>query len=209
MITETEVKRILVQNLKFDVKKIKKLDKFVKNLLIYNKKRNLIAKSTEKQVWDRHILDSAQLIRFIDTNYCTGIADLGSGAGFPGIILALYYQNYNFHVKLYEKSPIKSAFLSNITKLLKLKCKIICSDVNLTKIESNHIVCRAFKKLPHILNISRENCVKKHKIIVMKGKNAQEEINNTSQMRNFKYRLENSITDNDSKIIILNAEQKL
>ena len=153
--------------------KIKKLDNFVKNLLIYNKKRNLIAKSTEKQIWDRHILDSAQLIKLIDTNYCTGIADLGSGAGFPGIILALYYQNYNFHVKLYEKSPIKSAFLSNISKLLKLKCEIICSDVNSIKIESNYIVCRAFKKLPHILNISRENCVKKHKIIVMKGKNAQ------------------------------------
>ena len=206
MITETEVKRILVQNLKFDVQKIKKLDNFVKNLLIYNKKRNLIAKSTEKQVWDRHILDSAQLIKFIDTKYCTGIADLGSGAGFPGIILALYYQNYNFHVKLYEKSPIKSAFLLNISKLLGLKCKIICRDVNSIKIESNHIVCRAFRKLPHILNISRENCVKKHKIIVMKGKNALEEINNTSQMRNYEYRLENSITDNDSKIIILNAE---
>ena len=206
MITETEVKRILVQNLKFDVQKIKKLDNFVKNLLIYNKKRNLIAKSTEKQVWDRHILDSAQLIKFIDTKYCTGIADLGSGAGFPGIILALYYQNYNFHVKLYEKSPIKSAFLLNISKLLGLKCKIICRDVNSIKIESNHIVCRAFRKLPHILNISRENCVKKHKIIVMKGKNAQKEINNTSQMQNYEYRLENSITDNDSKIIILNAE---
>ena len=206
MITETEVKRILVQNLKFDVQKIKKLDNFVKNLLIYNKKRNLIAKSTEKQVWDRHILDSAQLIKFIDTKYCTGIADLGSGAGFPGIILALYYQNYNFHVKLYEKSPIKSAFLLNISKLLGLKCKIICRDVNSIKIESNHIVCRAFRKLPHILNISRENCVKKHKIIVMKGKNAQKEINNTSQMQNYEYRLENSITDNDSKIIILNVE---
>ena len=206
MINETEVKRILVQNFKFDVQKIKKLDNFVKNLLIYNKKRNLIAKSTEKQVWDRHILDSAQLIKFIDTKYCTGIADLGSGAGFPGIILALYYQNYNFHVKLYEKSPIKSAFLLNISKLLGLKCKIICRDVNSIKIESNHIVCRAFRKLPHILNISRENCVKKHKIIVMKGKNALEEINNTSQMRNYEYRLENSITDNDSKIIILNAE---
>jgi len=206
LINETEVKRILVQNFKFDVQKIKKLDNFVKNLLIYNKKRNLIAKSTEKQVWDRHILDSAQLIKFINTKYCTGIADLGSGAGFPGIILALYYQNYNFHVKLYEKSPIKSAFLLNISKLLGLKCKIICSDVNLIKIESNHIVCRAFRKLPYILNISRENCVKKHKIIVMKGKNAQEEINITSQMKNYKYRLENSITDNDSKIIILNAE---
>ena len=206
MITEKDVKRILVQKLKFDVQKLIKLDNFVKNLLIYNKKRNLIAKSTEKLVWDRHILDSAQLIKFIDIKNCTGIADLGSGAGFPGIILALYYQNYNFHVKLYEKSPIKSAFLSKISQMLDLKCKIICSDVNSIKIDSNYIVCRAFRKLPHILNISRENCVKKHKIIVMKGKNAQEEINNTSQIRNYEYRLEKSITDNDSKIIILNAK---
>ena len=205
MITEAEVKRILAQNFKFNVQKIKKLDNFVKNLLIFNKKHNLIAKSTEKQVWDRHILDSAQLIKFIDTKNCTGIADLGSGAGFPGIILALYYQNYNFHVKLYEKSPIKSAFLSKISQMLDLKCKIICGDVNSIKIDSNHIVCRAFRKLPHILNISRENCIKKHKIIVMKGKNAQEEINNTSQMKNYEYRLEKSITDNDSKIIIINA----
>ena len=206
MINESDVKRILVQKLKFDAKKIKKLDEFVRNLLIFNKKRNLIAKSTEKQVWVRHILDSAQLIRFIDDNNCTGIADLGSGGGLPGIVLAVYFQNFNFHVKLYEKSPIKSAFLSNLSKQLALNCKIICKDVNSLKIESNHVVCRAFRKLPHILNISRENCVKKHKIIVMKGKNAQEEINNTSQMKNYEYRLENSITDNDSKIIILNAE---
>ena len=205
MLTETDVKKILVQNLKFDTQKIKKLDNFVKNLLIYNNKHNLIGKSTEKQVWNRHILDSAQLIKFIDTKNCKGIADLGSGGGFPGIILALYYQNYNFHVKLYEKSPIKSSFLRKIAQLLDLKCKIICVDVNSTNIDSNYIVCRAFRKLPHILNISRENCVKKHKIIIMKGKNAQHEINNTSQMRNYEYRLENSITDNDSKIIILSV----
>ena len=109
-------------------------------------------------------------------------------------------------MKLYEKSPTKSAFLSNISKKLGLKCKIVCCDVKSTKVESNHIVCRAFRKLPYILNISRENCVKKHKIIVMKGKNAQNEINNTFQMRNYEYRLENSISDSDSKIIILNAK---
>ena len=206
MIIESDVKKILVQNLKFDALKIKKLDNFVKNLFIFNKKRNLIAKSTEKQVWVRHVLDSAQIVKFIDHKKCTGIADLGSGGGFPGIILAIYFQNYNFHVKLYEKSPIKSAFLLNISKILGLKCKIICSDVNSQKIDTSHIVCRAFKKLPQILNISRENCVKKHKIIIMKGKNAQEEINNTSKMRNYEYRLENSITDNDSKIIIMNAK---
>ena len=206
MITKSNVKRILLKDLNFDAPKIKKLDNFAKKLLIYNKKHNLISKNTEKQIWDRHILDSAQLIKFIEVKNCSGIADLGTGGGFPGIILAIYFENFNFHVKLYEKSPLKSAFLINISKQLGLNCKIICNDVNSLKIDSNYIVCRAFKKLPNILNISRENCVEKHKVIILKGRNAQQEINNTSQMKNYKYRLEKSITDYDSKIIILNAQ---
>ena len=206
MITESNVKRILLKDLNFDAPKIKKLDNFAKKLLIYNKKHNLISKNTEKQIWDRHILDSAQLIKFIDVKSCSGIADLGTGGGFPGIILAIYFQNFNFHVKLYEKSPVKSLFLSNISNILGLNCKIICNDINLVKIDSNYIVCRAFRKLSYILNISRENCIKKHKIIIMKGRNAQEEINNTFQMKNYKYKLKSSITDNNSKIIILDAD---
>ena len=108
-------------------------------------------------------------------------------------------------MKLYEKSPIKSRFLKDIIRKIKIKCEIECKDVNVSKIEENYIVCRAFKKLPHILNISRENCTKKHKMIIMKGRNAQEEIKKTSQLKEFRYRLEKSITDNDSKIIILDA----
>ena len=206
MITESNVKRILIKDLNFDAPKIKKLDNFAKKILIFNKKYNLISKNTEKEIWDRHILDSAQLVKFINIKSCSGIADLGTGGGFPGIILAIYFQNFNFHVKLYEKSPVKSAFLTNITNLLGLNCKVICKDINLVNIDSNYIVCRAFKKLPYILNISRENCIKKHKIIIMKGRNAQKEINNTSQVNKYKYKLENSITDKDSKIIILDAE---
>ena len=206
MITESNVKRILLKDLNFDAPKIKKLDNFAKKLHIYNKKYNLISKNTEKQIWDRHILDSAQLIKFIDVKSCSGIADLGTGGGFPGIILAIYFQNFNFHVKLYEKSPVKSSFLTDISNILGLKCKIIRNDINSVKIDSNYIVCRAFRKLSYILNISRENCVKNHKIIILKGKNAQEEIDNTSQMKNYKYRLEDSITNNDSKIIIINAK---
>ena len=78
-------------------------------------------------------------------------------------------------------------------------------DVNLVKIDVNYITCRAFKKLPYILNITREKCSKKHKIIIMKGKNAQEEINKALKDVKFKYRLEKSITDKKSKIIILDA----
>ena len=209
MISEQNVKRILRQDLFFDEKQIKKLENFTQKLIIFNKKRNLISKSTEKQVWDRHILDSAQIIKFIDANNCSGIADLGSGGGFPGIILAIFFNNYNFHVKLYEKSPIKSRFLIDVSRTLELKCKIISGDVHSMKIESNYIVCRAFKKLSHILNISRENCVKKHKIIILKGKNAQEEVKNTSQLIDFEYKLEKSISNDDSWIVILNAKYKL
>ena len=96
--------------------------------------------------------------------------------------------------------------MTDTSNILGLNCKIICNDINLVKIDSNYIVCRAFRKLSYILNISRENCIKKHKIIILKGRNAQREIKNTSKMKNYKYRLENSITDNDSKIIILNTE---
>ena len=72
MISESNVKRILLKDLNFDALKIKKLDNFVKNLLIYNKKHNFISKNTENQIWDRHILDSAQLIKFIDDKNCSG-----------------------------------------------------------------------------------------------------------------------------------------
>ena len=72
MITESNVKRILLKDLNFDAPKIKKLDNFAKKLLIYNKKYNLISKNTEKQIWDRHILDSAQLIKFIDVKAVQG-----------------------------------------------------------------------------------------------------------------------------------------
>ena len=203
---DLEVKRILLNNLRFTSKKLKKLEIFVENLLIYNKKRNLISKNTESFVWNRHILDSAQLIKFIDPIKCNSISDLGSGAGFPGLVLAIFFDNFNFHVKLYEKSPVKSTFLRNIANKLSLNCKIMCEDVNLAKIDSNYITCRAFKKLPQILNISRENCAKKHKIIILKGRNAHLEIKKASQKHNFKYKLEKSITDKDSKIIILSAE---
>ena len=118
-----------------------------KKFLFLIKKYNLISKNTEKEIWDRHILDSAQLVKFINIKSCSGIADLGTGGGFPSIILAIYFQNFNFHVKLYEKSPVKSAFLTNITNLLGLNCKVICKDINLVNIDSNYIVCRAFKKI--------------------------------------------------------------
>jgi len=203
---ELKAIEILKNGLGFSDSSIKKLKKFHNYLLEYNKRYNLISKNTEKSIWIRHILDSAQIIKFIDTSKDINIVDFGSGAGFPGLIIALYNENVRFHVKLYEKSPVKRAFLSNIKKELDIKDIDIENDVYGKEIAADVIVCRAFKKLEEILKISRETVKKPHKLIILKGKNAQSEINNVSLGSNYSYKLEKSITDHDSKIIIVDVK---
>ena len=88
-------------------------------MLKANKKHNFISKSTEKVIWHRHILDSAQLVKFIDFSKGS-LSDLGSGAGLPGLILAIFSKSKDFHVKLYEKSPVKRAFLEQISNKLSI-----------------------------------------------------------------------------------------
>ena len=197
---------ILKNELGFSESSIKKLEKFHNYLLDYNKRYNLISKNTEKSIWSRHILDSAQIIKFIDESKDNNIVDFGSGAGFPGLIIGIYNDNVGFHVKLYEKSPVKRAFLSNIKEKLDIKNIDIKNDVYEKTISSDVIVCRAFKKLEEILKISREIVKKPHKLIILKGKSAQSEINNVSLGSNYSYNLEKSITDDDSKIIIVNVK---
>ena len=79
---QLDVIRILKKDLNFNDRSIDKLKKFVELILNENKNHNLIAKSTEASIWDRHILDSAQLVKFIDFK-ANSMADLGTGAGFP------------------------------------------------------------------------------------------------------------------------------
>ena len=105
---ETNVIKLLKSDLKFGESSISKLRIFVKSVIDANVKHNLISKNTENDIWHRHILDSAQLVKFI--NFKRGsLSDLGSGAGFPGIVMAIFNSNLDFHVKLYEKSAVKSA----------------------------------------------------------------------------------------------------
>ena len=203
---EFKVIEILKNELGFSDTSIRKLREFHHYILDYNKSYNLISKNTENNVWMRHILDSAQIIRFIDESNEHKIADFGSGGGFPGLIIAFHSENVRFHVKLYDKSPVKRAFLSNIKEKLDIKNIDIENDVYGKKISADLIVCRAFKKLEEILKISREIVKKPHKLIILKGKSAQSEINNVSLGSNYSYKIEKSITDDNSKIIIVDVK---
>jgi 16S rRNA (guanine527-N7)-methyltransferase len=202
---DKEVIKYLQNQLQFSSQSIEKLKIFVNALIIANKKHNFISKSTEAVIWHRHILDSAQLVKFIDFSKGS-LSDLGSGAGFPGLVLAIFNNNRDFHVKLFEKSPVKRAFLQEISNKLSINVEIK-GNIYEESIDSNYIVSRAFKKLEVIIQVSREIVKKSHKTIVLKGQNAQEDLKKAFKREKYDYKLEDSITNNDSKIIIVDIKK--
>ena len=200
-----EVINILQNQFNFRTKTISNIKTFINELLKANKRHNFISKSTESVIWHRHVLDSAQLVKFIDFSK-SSLSDLGSGAGFPGLILALFNKNKDFHVKLYEKSPVKRAFLIDISKELSINVDIL-GNVYDDFVDTDYIVSRAFKKLEAIIQVSREIAKKSHKLIVLKGRNAQEDLKKAFNKKKYDYKLENSITNEDSKIIIVDFKK--
>ena len=106
-------------------------------------------------------------------------------------------------MKLYEKSPVKRRFLTGVIKELSLNAEVL-GDVRDEVIDSEIIICRAFKKLDQIIQVSREIAQKPHKLMILKGQNAQEEINKSFKNKKYPYKLKKSITEIDSKIILMN-----
>ncbi len=202
---DKNVSYILSKKYRFNEIDIKNLTIYVEMLISANKLRNLIGSSTLQDVWTRHILDSAQLVGLIDFEKPCVLSDLGSGAGLPGIVLSIFNKNKEFHVKLYEKSPVKCQFLKNTIKKLKLGAEVVDGDIFSKKIDSGYIVSRAFKKIDKMIQVSREIIKKPHKMIILKGKSAQEEIKKVSKLKHIKYSLVNSVTNSDSKIIIIES----
>ena len=201
---QSKIINILKKDLNFGDVSIKKLIKFTNLVLKENKRYNLISKSTEKQIWLRHVLDSAQLVKFIDFS-SNSLADLGTGAGFPGLVLAIFNTNKAFHVKLYEKSPVKRNFLMKVIKELGLNAMVF-GDVREEVLDSNVIVCRAFRKLEQVIQVSREIAKKPYKLMILKGQNAQEELKNSFKKKKYPYKLEDSMTNKDSKIILMEVK---
>ena len=201
-----EVENYLKRILKFSTEDLDKLKILHDELIKFNRRYNLISKSTENNIWHRHILDSAQLVKYIDFKKNSSLADMGTGAGFPGLVLAVFNKNTNFKVSLYEKSIVKCDFLHIIKDKIGIECDIF-EDYKKEKITSYYVVSRAFKKLEEILRISREIIQVNHKLIILKGKNAENEINKLKPYEKFVYKIENSITDQKSKILIFEIKK--
>ena len=109
-------------------------------------------------------------------------------------------------MKLYEKSPVKRAFLENVSKKLSINVEIF-GNVYENFIDTDYIVSRAFKKLERIIQVSREISKKSHKLIILKGQNAQKDLEKAFKKEKYAYKLEQSITNDESKIIIVDFKK--
>jgi len=190
---------------------IKNLHTYEELLLTSNKKLNLIGKSTEKNIWTRHFLDSIQVIDFINKN-CKNCADLGSGAGFPGLVLAIAAKEKELMAKfiLYEKSPKKGKFLYEVSKKLNLNTEIISANIfDQEKIDAEVIFARAFKPIQIILQLIHEKSKNLKNLIIFLGKNGKHTLLEASKTWEFEYKEQMSITSSDSLIVnIENIKKK-
>ena len=197
---------------KFNVSRetIEKLNIYLDFLIYSNKYLNLIGKTTEKTIFFRHFADSAQIYDLIDNK--NNIIDLGSGAGFPGVILKLLFDDRKIksNVELIEKSPKKCKFLIELNKKLNIDIKIVNIRLEDYKFKNmNVVVSRAFKKTSETLAILLKNKNLIKDIILLKGKSYQLELDEAIKKYSFNFEKFQSITSEEGKIIKINNIQPI
>tara|TARA_B100001996_G_C18650143_1_gene589067 strand:- start:596 stop:1234 length:639 start_codon:yes stop_codon:yes gene_type:complete len=173
---------------------------------------NLIGKSTINIIWTRHFLDSAQVIDFIDKNDKT-LIDLGSGAGFPGVVLGLMAKDRKIPVKikLIDKSPKKINFLKELMDRLDLSISVLNENIleETKTYEADVIVARAFKPLGKILELIHKKAKNWKKIFIFLGKKGKTELLQVSKSWDIEYKQRVSVTSDDSLIIEINRIKKI
>jgi len=205
-----------IKNSKFIIQNVSRetldeLNKYGLSILKKNKEVNLISTSTEKSINSRHIADSAQIIDFIDKNDVKVCTDLGSGAGLPGIVLAILMKpiKSQFKVIFYEKSYHKSNFLKEMSKKFNLNTEINQKNIFEQKnLQTDIIISRAFKPLPVIFEIALKNFKKFKYIILFLGKSGKEILKDASKKWKFDYEEKKSLTNEESLVIKISNLKK-
>ena len=188
-------------------------ENYISMILQKNKKINIISQKTaeKKAIINRHIIDSAQIIDFIDLKSNT-TTDLGSGGGLPGIIIAIMLKNLkkNIKIHLYEKSYHKSHFLREVSEKLELKTEIFQKDIfEIKNLETGTIMSRAFKPMPVVLDLVYKNFYNYKNLIFFMGKNGREVFKNSLRDWDLDYIEKKSLTSQDSFLLnIKNIKKK-
>jgi 16S rRNA (guanine527-N7)-methyltransferase len=189
------------------------LEKFIDLVIKENKVLNLISRENENKEYirKRHIIDSMQIIDFINLN-TKKIIDFGSGSGFPSIVLAILMksQSKELKIEMYEKSYKKCKFLEKVSKELNLNTEVFQKNIFEEKdLGEIVITSRAFKPLPVILDIVEDNYKNYKNLILFMGKSGKEILTETLKTWKIDYETKDSITSNDSFILNIKFAQRI
>ncbi|MDB3886826.1 class I SAM-dependent methyltransferase [Candidatus Pelagibacter sp.] len=180
-------------------------ENYISMIIEKNEKINIISQNTssKKSIIERHIADSAQIIDFVDFN-CNTTTDLGSGAGLPGIVVAIILKNMknNMDVHLYEKSYHKSRFLEEVSEKLNLNTKVFQKNIfEIKNLETGTVMSRAFKPMPVVLDLVYENFSKYKNLIFFMGKTGKKIFEKSKDDWSLEYIEKKSLTNEDSFLL--------
>ncbi len=201
-----------ISNLNVSRETCNELESLISMIQEKNKEINIISREMfeKEQIRERHIIDSAQIIDFVDLNSNT-TSDLGTGGGMPGLIVAIVMKKIknNMKINLYEKSYHKCIFLREVSKKLNLNTDIIQKNIFTVKnIETGTIMSRAFKPMPVILDLVNQNFRKYKNIVLFMGSSGRKTLNDTIKEWDLDYEEKKSLTNNDSFILNIKKIKK-
>lgn len=176
------------------VEKLGRYEQLVQN---ENARQNLVSRSTLDDFWSRHVLDSAQLLRFAPTD--SSWADIGSGAGLPGIVIACVSSD---PVLLIEPRRLRAKFLQRVVEELNLNARIHLGKAETARGQFDVITARAVASLERLLEISHHLSTGKTLYLFPKGKSAESELAAARQTWQASFHVERSVVDADSDIIL-------
>jgi 16S rRNA (guanine527-N7)-methyltransferase len=177
---------------------LEKLEAYAALLTAESQRHNLVSASTLDNLWERHILDSAQLVRFEPwTGACW--ADIGSGAGLPGVVLACLVDG---PVTLIEPRRLRAEFLHKACESLRIRASVFLGKAERAEGKYDVITARAVARLAQVLEISAHLSTRKTVWALPKGRNAAAELAEARQSWQGVFHVEQSVTDADSQIVV-------
>ena len=175
-----------------------KIEAYAALLREENQRQNLVSASTLEQLWDRHVLDSAQLVRF-EPRPGASWADIGSGAGLPGIVIACLVDG---PVALIEPRRLRAEFLHRVCESLELNATVFLGKAERAQGTYDVITARAVADLSKLLKISAHLSTRNSWWVLPKGRSAERELAEAQQAWQGAFHVERSVTDPESRIVV-------
>lgn len=182
-----------------------KLKKYETSLKEWQTKFNLVSKNSLEDAWNRHFLDSVQLIKYIPQS-AKILYDFGSGAGFPGMVIAIIANQKlpELQVNLVESIKKKTLYLNAVSKICDVKVNIINDRIeNLQRTVADVITSRAMCNLTELLKYAYPLTNKNTIMIFPKGKSYQQELNNAKNFWNFTCQIESNEVCEDGVVLVI------